>query len=63
MLLVVVSLEEEEEEGKVAKAESAALKAGVSVRRFRALVTLSERTLVEEDFSTADVGGIEVLMM
>ena len=37
----------EEEEGKVAKAERAALKAGVSVRRWRARFTLSERTLVD----------------
>lgn len=36
----------EEEEGRVAKAERAALKAGVSVRRWRARFTLSERTLV-----------------
>ena len=46
----------------MAKAESAALKAGVSVRRFRALVTLSERTLVEEDFSTADVGVVLIMV-
>ncbi len=44
LLLVLVV---EEEEGKVAKAERAALKAGVSVRRWRARFTLSERTLVD----------------
>ena len=63
MLVVVVPSVEEEEEGKVAKAERAALKAGVSVRRWRARFTLSERTLLE-DFSA--VGGnavLAVLMM
>ncbi len=58
LLLVLVV---EEEEGKVAKAERAALKAGVSVRRWRARFTLSERTLV--DFIGGDGDAMVLLIL
>ncbi len=61
--LVVVFVSAEEEDGKLAKADRAARMAGVSVRTWRARLTLSERTLVDFIIAAAGAAGNSLVLL